>query len=136
MNSSLLDIEFKIISLLTTNANIKAIYLYGSVITEYFNVESDIDVAILLDKKINFSELFELNCIIANALNKDVDLVQLDTVSTVLQMQVIQTGKRIFCKDNFYCNKFESQIFSEYVELNELRKPYLDEIAKTGKVLS
>lgn len=131
-----LNMELKIISLLTSSVNIKAIYLYGSAITEYFNEESDIDIAILLDKKIDFSALFELQVLLSKEMNKDIDLVQLDTVSTVLQMQVIQSGKRIFCNDVFYCNKYESQIFSEYVELNEMRKSYLDDIAKTGKVLS
>lgn len=136
MKPDLQDIESKIIFLLTKMANIKAIYLYGSIITEYYNDESDIDIAILLDKKINSSEIFEINCVLTNELNKEVDLVQLYTVSTVLQMQIIQTGKRIFCKDESFCNGFETQIFCDYVELNELRKPYLDEIAKTGKVLS
>ncbi|HPN18556.1 MAG TPA: nucleotidyltransferase domain-containing protein [Chitinophagales bacterium] len=136
MKLDLQDIESKIISLLTSTANVKAIYLYGSIITEYFNSESDIDIAVLLDKKIDFLELFELNSNLAKELGKDIDLVQLDNVSTVLQFQVIQNGKRIFCNDEKYCNRYESQIFCEYIELNELRKPYLDEIAKTGKVLS
>lgn len=136
MKPDLQDIESKIIFLLTKMANIKAIYLYGSIITEYYNDESDIDIAILLDKKINSNETFEINCVLTNELNKEVDLVQLYTVSTVLQMQIIQTGKRIFCKDENFCNGFETQIFCDYIELNELRKPYLDEIAKTGKVLS
>lgn len=136
MNVDLQNTEAKIISLLTSIANVKAIYMYGSIITEYFNDESDIDIAILLDKKIEIQTLYEINMKLASTLDKDVDLVQLDNVSTVLQFQVIQTGKRIFCKDEKYCNRYESQIFCEYIELNELRKPYLDEIKKTGKVLN
>ena len=135
MKSDIQNIKDNIISLLVRTGNIKAIYLYGSVITEYFKEGSDIDIAILLDKKVDFEKLFELTKTLANTLNRDVDLVQLDNVSTVLQFQVIQTGERIFCNDEKYCNGYESQIFCDYIELNELRKPYLDEIAKTGKIL-
>lgn len=135
MKSDIQNIKNNIISLLVPTLNVKAIYLYGSVITEYFNNESDIDIAILLDKKIDSEKLFELTKKLTNNLNKDVDLVQLDNVSTVLQFQIIQTGNRVFCNDEKYCNGYESQIFCDYIELNELRKPYLDEIAKTGKVL-
>ena len=78
MKLDLQDIESKIISLLTSTANVKAIYLYGSIITEYFNSESDIDIAVLLDKKIDSLELFELNSSLAKELGKDIDLVQLD----------------------------------------------------------
>lgn len=136
MQAEIQNIKSKIIALLTSMANIKAVYLYGSILTEYYNDESDIDIAILLDKKIDFSELFEMNSILSKELNDNTDLVQLDAVSTVLQMQIIQNGMRIFCSDEIYCNRYESQIFCAYIELNELRKPYLEDIAKTGKVLS
>ena len=109
--------------------------MYGSIITEYYNVESDIDIAVLFNQKKSAMQVFDVQVKLSSIFDRDIDLVQLDTVSTVLQFQVIQTGKRIFCKDEKFCNKYESQIFCDYVELNELRKPYLDEISKTGKVL-
>jgi predicted nucleotidyltransferase len=136
MSTNLEDIEAKIISLLTANGDLKAIYLYGSVLTEYFNKESDIDIALLLNEKLDSKALFDLSAQLSFALKRDIDLVQLDKVSTVLQFQIIQTGKRIFCKDTIFCNRYESQIFCAYVELNEMRKPYFDEIKKTGKVLN
>ncbi|MCB0507777.1 MAG: nucleotidyltransferase domain-containing protein [Chitinophagales bacterium] len=134
MEINIQHIEEKIINALE-NEDVKAIYLYGSIITEYYNVESDIDIAVLFNQKKSAMQVFDVQVKLSSIFDRDIDLVQLDTVSTVLQFQVIQTGKRIFCKDEKFCNKYESQIFCDYVELNELRKPYLDEISKTGKVL-
>ncbi len=101
---------------------VQAIYLFGSFGTEYETRESDVDIALLLPQKGDAVSLWELAQEIAIELNRDIDLIDLRSASTVFQYQILMTGKRIFCLDNEYCDMFEMTCLSMYLRLNEERK--------------
>jgi len=116
------------------NDDLLAIYIFGSSVTEYQTKLSDIDIAIMCKSKISKLELWETAQEIAIALKQDVDLLDLKSTSTVMQMQVVANGKRIYSSDDMFCEKFEDFVFSSYALLNEERKDILEDIKSRGSI--
>lgn len=125
----------KIINHLKTDCkDLIAIYLFGSFGTKFENKASDIDIAILLPKKISRTYFWELAQKIASSVNREIDLVDLLQANTVLQKQIVTSGKLLYCKDKTKCAKFETTVLSCYLELNDFRKDILADITKKGEV--
>ncbi len=110
------------------------IYLFGSQATGQATPHSDIDLAVLSDTKLKPLDLYNIAQTIALKLDKDIDLVDLRSVSTVFATQIVAHAKRIYCTDEYICESFEGLVFAKYVRLNEQRQIILDEIKKTGRV--
>lgn len=109
--------------------DVKLIYLFGSQVNGHAHQNSDIDIAILLDKKIAAVKRFDIQESIAIKLNKDIDLVDLLSASTVMQNQVIQQGELIY-GDEKTCCQFEMQVLSMYQHLNHERAEILQDYIK------
>ncbi len=109
--------------------DVRLIYLFGSQADGSATPSSDIDVAVLLEKKLDPVIRFDLEQTLAIEFSQDVDLVDLLTASTVLQNQVIMNGKLLFGSENEQ-TKFEMQIMSMYQHLNEERADILQEYLK------
>jgi predicted nucleotidyltransferase len=115
----------------------QAIYLFGSWGTEYERPESDLDIAILLPPKqakgagsLLFSELHQA---LQVAFNRDVDLINLRLAPTVLQKEIIMSGRRFFQTDGTAVDEFEMRVLSRYQKLNEERAAILNEGLRSGK---
>ncbi|GAB3486750.1 type VII toxin-antitoxin system MntA family adenylyltransferase antitoxin [Marinomonas epiphytica] len=109
--------------------DVRLIYLFGSQASGHANSNSDIDIAILLDRKVAPVKRFDLQESLAIKLNKDIDLVDLLSASTVMQNQVIQHGELIY-GDETTCCQFEMQVLSMYQHLNDERAEILQEYTK------
>ena len=57
-------------------------------------------------------------------------------VNTVLQHEIIQTGRIIYMKDEYTIDLFEMIVMSLYQKLNEERAGILKEIYKSGRILN
>lgn len=110
----------------------KLIYLFGPQADGSATASSDIDIAVLLDKKMDPVTRFDLEQTLAIELNQDVDLVDLLMASTVLQNQVIINGELLFGSENEQ-TKFEMQIMSIYQHLNEERADILQHFIQQGR---
>ncbi len=108
---------------------VRLVYLFGSQTDGSATLASDIDVAVLLEKKLDPVARFDLEQTLAIELNQEVDLVDLLTASTVLQNQVIMHGRLLFGSENEQ-TKFEMQVMSMYQHLNEERADILQEYLK------
>ena len=62
---------------------------------------------------------------LADALKKDVDLVNLRQVSTVFQKEIIY-GKLIYCANRYAVDEFEMLALSYYQKLNEERREIVE----------
>ena len=58
--------------------------------------DSDIDLAVLVAGKADPVRLWELGQTLASELDRDVDLIDLRAASTVMQYQIITTGRRLW----------------------------------------
>ena len=130
-----LKIEHSILSCCERSlVGIEAIYLFGSQVTGLARNESDIDIAVLCLKPISAEIRWELAQNLAILLNCDVDLLDMREASTVMQWQIIKTGKKIFCADIKKNAFFETYVLCDYIRLNEQRHLILEDIKKRGSI--
>ncbi|WP_067101301.1 type VII toxin-antitoxin system MntA family adenylyltransferase antitoxin [Marinomonas atlantica] len=125
----MLDKKSLIQSIQQLMPDVKLIYLFGSQADGSATPSSDIDVAVLLEKKLDSVVRFDLEQTLAIEFDQDVDLVDLLAASTVLQNQIIMKGELLFGSENEQ-TKFEMQIMSMYQHLNEERADILQEYLK------
>lgn len=133
---TMIPAHIEIITILKShfNADLLAIYIFGSSITEYKTENSDIDIAIMCRSKIPQLKLWDITQEITIALKKEIDLLDLASISTVMQHQVVAQGKRIYCADYMSSERFEDFVFSSYRLLNEERKDILEDIKIRGSI--
>ncbi len=111
-----------------------AVYLYGSFAKGVACPDSDIDLALLAQAPLPPGVLAELASELMDLCGRAVDLVDLRQVPTVLRMQVITTGRRLWCRDRSACELFETHVLSDYVDLNERRAGILEDIRRRGSI--
>lgn len=117
-------------SLLMNNLEgIALIYVFGSQVSGLSHEESDIDIAILCNKKLDPVTRWNIQSELEHELNIDVDLIDLLEASTVIQHQVIFNGICIFNPLNKKA-AFEIQVMSMYQHLNFERHDILQEYIK------
>jgi predicted nucleotidyltransferase len=121
-------------------SGIQAVYLFGSWGTEDEWPGSDVDVAVLLEprlaKKAGSLALSRARVSLESVLHRNVDLLNLRLVNTVMQKEVVANGRRIFCADEYEVESFEMLVFSLYQKLNEERSDIVKEVLKSGRFYS
>jgi uncharacterized protein len=85
-----------------------AIYLFGSRARGAARHDSDVDLAILGPAPLGEKERWNLAQDLALELGQDVDLVDLLRASTVMRVQVIDSGKLLFESDSTQRREFEA----------------------------
>ncbi|MFT5880461.1 MAG: putative nucleotidyltransferase [Moritella sp.] len=133
----MIPLMFKLNKILLVNTvrakfpNVKLIYLFGSFASGEQHTGSDLDIAILPIKALDNLTRWQIAQELACELDIDVDLIDLNTASTVLCQQVITTGKRLWGSrtDDDY---FAVKTMSMYQHLQEERSMILDDLAKTS----
>lgn len=111
-----------------------AIYLYGSFGTEDETLKSDVDIALQFSLGFKkpwtswefWSHAQELSILI----NRDVDLVCLNFVSTVFSYEILSTGRIIFETNRDEINLIESYYESRYLRFHESRMDLLEDFLK------
>lgn len=122
------------LDLLITKVNPCMVYLFGSAAKNELREDSDIDIAYISDSSPEPYGNFMLAQELADIFKRDVDLINLNTASTVFKVQVINTGKKIYCNDENRRMIFEMRAFKEYALLNEEREAIIKNIDKEGSV--
>lgn len=115
---------------------LRALYLFGSAAAGELRDDSDVDVAVLADPPLEARRCLELAADLGVALQRDVDLVDLRTASTVLRAQVMETGRRLFYAEGHeeHVEAFETFVYSDYARLNEERAGILQDVLARGRV--
>jgi predicted nucleotidyltransferase len=113
----------------------QAIYLFGSAAAGRLRDDSDVDVAVLLPharaKEVGSLALSDLAFDLMKTLRRDVDLINLRTVSTVLQFEVLKNGIVLFCADQYALDEFGMYTLSFYQKLNEERAEMLKSLRQS-----
>jgi predicted nucleotidyltransferase len=113
--------------------NVLAIYAFGSQITGHSNEHSDLDLAVLIDGQVETFDLWDLASQLVEIAGCDVDLLNMRLASTVMQYQILQTGRTLWAKQPD-AGIFESFILSEKLNLDVLRKELLEDIDQRGSI--
>ncbi|ARJ65701.1 DNA polymerase subunit beta [Magnetospirillum sp. ME-1] len=111
----------------------QALYLFGSRAEGSHGENSDLDLAVLHPSPLDPVRVWEAGEAIARRLDIDVDLVDLRAASTVMQHQIITTGRRLFAL-NGEAERYELFILSEMMDFNEARAPLIADIQREGRV--
>jgi predicted nucleotidyltransferase len=114
--------------------DIKAIYLFGSFVSGTANQDSDIDIALLMPKKLLFEHKLQLVLILSDIAHRDVDLVELRYVNTIFQEEILKTAQRIAIYDPLFCEQYEDYIFCSAMDFRDFRKPLVEDIRRRGSV--
>ena len=113
--------------------NALGIYAFGSRVQGTANSHSDLDLAVLVAGYADPLQLFEMANQLADKLGYEVDLLDLRAASTVMQYQVITTGRRLWAKD-VQADLFDVFVLNEKLDFDELRAEQIKEIHETGTV--
>ncbi|MDR4485713.1 MAG: nucleotidyltransferase domain-containing protein, partial [Nitrospirales bacterium] len=104
------------------------VYRFGSEAQGTARPGSDIDLAVLAQYPLVPNTLVELQQGLAVILHRDVDLIDLRAISTVMQMQVLSTGECLFSGDDRARELYEMVVYASYARLNEERAGILDDV--------
>lgn len=110
---------------LRNNDSIQFAYLFGSQANGKLDSQSDIDIAVLLDRNMTRTELFQsrLKIIadIADLLGRDdIDLVLLNEDNITINHEIIKNGILIFERDMIDRIDWETEIFSKWMDWKRL----------------
>jgi len=114
--------------------DLAAVYLFGSQATDEARPDSDVDLAVLAGSPLAPTCLLNIQETVANALMRDVDLIDLRAVSTVLQMQVIGAGQPIDAPQPGATAHFEVRVMGDYQALKANRAELEADIVRRGRV--
>lgn len=126
--------EEKIVKILLNNLECEAIVLFGSFARGTQNAESDIDIAIKVKKKLDKKEIYKLSNLLADELNKEVDLINLDEIGDTFRYEILINGKTLYCKDELEFELYKLDMYREFLELNESRQEIINNIKKGGDI--
>ncbi|MEW6697224.1 MAG: type VII toxin-antitoxin system MntA family adenylyltransferase antitoxin [Bacillota bacterium] len=110
------------------------IVLFGSAAKGKLREDSDIDIAFLSDQRFSDYEVFLYGQELANLLDREVDLIDLEKASTVFQAQVLSTGKVLYCSDEIKKMLFHVLVLKKYARLNEERQCILKKYEERGSL--
>ena len=110
------------------NDALLGVVVYGSQATGKAAEGSDVDLAILLNQTASTYDLWNAAQTLACQIHKDVDLVALRDVTTVLQKEVVEHGVWLLKEDAFACDLFETHVFSKYQQLQEERRDIINDL--------
>jgi len=118
---------------------VQAIYLFGTYGTVDERTDSDVDIALLFlpqsAKEVGSLTLGDLQFDLKSLIKKEVDLINLRQVPTVLQKEVIIADRRIYCADEYAADEFEMLTLSYYQRLNAERAGIIEAVLATGRII-
>ena len=97
-------------------------YIFGSYAQNNIRNESDIDIAIYLNKDMDIETYLDLKINLSEALKREVDLIILNDASPLLKYEIYKNNILLFSYDKTLENKYKVKTLFEYNDM----KRYLD----------
>ncbi len=115
-------LENKCKKILMEYDNIVFAYIFGSYVRKQLRSDSDIDIAIYLDKKMDLDTYLDLKMKLTDACKREVDLIILNEATPLLKHQIYLYNRLLFTRDKSMESNFKVKTLFEYNDM----KPYLD----------
>ena len=109
-------------SFLDDRFGVDALWLFGSGARGGLTEESDVDLAALFKRHPSAVELVEARLDLAITTQRDVDLVDLESASPILAMQVLRRGKLLVDRDPARRLRFVAAAPGRYEDLRIVRR--------------
>ncbi len=110
-----------------------SIHAFGSQVQGQAGPQSDLDLAVLVAGYADPVALWDLAGELADQIDCPVDLLDLRAASTVMQYQVITTGRTLWSA-GLPAGLFACYVLSEKTALDTARAPLMADIAASGKI--
>src|SRR5688572_9906355 len=108
---------------LSADPRVQALYLFGSAAANQTRHDSDIDLAVLLGRRIGLAEELRLGALAVETLHRDdIDFVDLDHAPPLLRYEVVTRGRRLFARDSTAVDAFEHRAIMAYMDTAYLRR--------------
>lgn len=125
MQSSAASNNEVITAFASSNDEIDAVYVFGSSAAGRLTPESDVDVGILFARPPSISQFLQLQEDLSAALGIQADIVNLNTASPIIRMEVLKHGTLLVVrpqrKGRLY--NFFVKTVNEYDDLKRVRRP-------------
>lgn len=123
-----------IVEFLKNKLDPEFIYLFGSFARGEAREDSDIDLAIYTNKKIDAYDLFIMANQLSFKVKRDVQIVNLKDIDTVFAAQIVGNKEELYSEDEILKANYDIRTFKDYAKLNEERKIILDAIERDGRI--
>ncbi len=105
---------------------VRLAFLFGSSVTRGIDAARDIDVAVSFARPVSLLEQCELGVQLEQVVGLEIDLVDVDSASTLLRWEVVRKGVVLCARDQRDLADFRARVPLEYFDL----QPYLDHEAE------
>ncbi len=116
-------------------AEIDLIYIFGSYLTENYNIESDIDIAVLSSDKMEKETLMKIKLELMEKTGREIDLIDLWESGNSVNKEIIFKGKNIYKKSEKIKYEFEYRKAAIANQYSEDVGIYINRIKERGRVL-
>ncbi|WP_438431503.1 type VII toxin-antitoxin system MntA family adenylyltransferase antitoxin [Gorillibacterium sp. sgz500922] len=124
-----------IVKILKESIEPVSIILFGSLAKGTYRPDSDLDLAYIADKlRPNAYERFRIASNLADAVGREVDLIDFDLASPVLRVQIIDSGILLYEDDPRKRQELFMRSLKEYAMLNEERREIIRNRMREGRV--
>ena len=117
----------------TLSGDAEFAFLMGSVGTDRFQPESDIDIAVFWKSSFGFEKSSNYVRLLEEKFSRDVDLVSLNAVDVIFARQVLEKGRLLFSNSDGILLNWKMEKLSEYPDFKYSRKIIEDNILTRKK---
>lgn len=121
------DLQTSLAAFFNKDRRVIAAYLFGSRAAGTASTQSDIDIAILLNRTTRralFANIaLKFTCDLMRQLQFDrIDIVILNSAGPIIRHQVYRKGKAVFCRDRKSAMRFRDLAVAEYLDFLPFRR--------------
>lgn len=125
----------KLIKYIKEKENIIAIYLFGSFADGSYNEKSDIDLAVVYEKKYDFtlhvSDMIDIEKIFENT---KVDYIDLEEVNLFFRFSILKNGKIIYVKNEEKLYDYIHRTQISYIDMKYSRDKYVNYVLNHSSI--
>lgn len=108
----------------------RAAWLFGSAAKGFWQAGSDLDIAVDLPAALAPLDRWEAALVLADRLGTPVDLLDFRCLHTVMQVQILDTGRLLFATDLGGTAAYGGFVHTEYQHMQRWRQPLMRQLAQ------
>lgn len=106
-----------------------AAWLFGSAAKGHWREGSDLDLAVSMPQPFSAAARLDAAERMTHALGIEVDLLDFHQLHTVMQVQVLHTGRLLFTTDPVTLAQYQGFLHTEYQNIQQWRQPMMAQLA-------